>query len=109
MSRPKPDVLLVHNKDRDGIRVLELLEAEAIWTVKYTGLEDDGTFINLRSRNTMLDYPGPKYGRVAFANEGAAHLLCRKLRKQFRDPNFHVFRLDGGVQVDLRDGPDGTR
>jgi hypothetical protein len=104
MSRPKPDVVLVQNLDRDGIRVRELLEAPAIWTVKYTGLNEDGLFVNVRTRNTLLNYPGPKYPRVAFANEGAAHLLCRKLRQQFKDPNFFVFKLAAGEQVEDKNG-----
>ena len=100
MSRPKPDVILSLPMDRQGIKVIEVLEAPAIWTVKYTGLNDDGLFVNLRSRNTLLNYPGPKYPRASFANPGAAHLLCRKLRAQSRDPNFHVFKLTGGEQVE---------
>lgn len=85
-GRPKPDVLDSRTDSR--YFALEILAAEAYWTVFYRGQP-----MSVRKRNTLVDFPGPKYCKTAFPNHGFAWLLCRRLRKIFRSNDFQVYRM----------------
>ena len=93
MSRPRPRVL-TEITDRNTYRCEQVLAAEGIWAVFY-----DGTPINLRSMNLLVQYPGPKYKKVSFANPGHAKNLARKLNAQFRTDSFTVVLLQQGTRV----------
>jgi len=97
MSRPKPDVLL-NFTDPKTFKSEQVLKAEAIFAVFF-----DGQPINLRSLNTLLDYPGPKYKKVSFSNPGHAFNLAEKLNKLFKTDKFMVYMLTGGVMVTEND------
>lgn len=90
MSRPKPTVLLEHI-DKKTYRAEQVLDAEAIWAVFYNGKP-----FNLKSLNSITNYPGPKYKKVSFSNPGHAHNLAKKLNDMFNTDAFAVYRLTSG-------------
>lgn len=94
MSRPKPRVLLDHT-DPKTYRSEQVLEANGIYAVFYKSLP-----INLRTLNTLVSYPGPKYRKVSFSNPGHAHNLAEKLNKLFKCDDFTVHLLTEGRRVD---------
>jgi hypothetical protein len=90
MSRPKPTVLLEHI-DKKTYRAEQVLDAEAIWAVFYNGKP-----FNLKSLNSITNYPGPKYKKVSFSNPGHAHNLASKLNDMFNTNDFAVYKLTAG-------------
>ena len=90
MSRPKPTVLLEHI-DKKTYRAEQVLDAEAIWAVFYSGKP-----FNLKSLNSITNYPGPKYKKVSFSNPGHAHNLAKKLNDMFNTDEFAVYKLTAG-------------
>ena len=94
MSRPKPSVLLDYT-DPKTYKAEQVLKAEAIYAVFL-----DGKPINLRSLNTLLDYPGPKYKKVSFSNPGHAFNLAEKLNALFKTNRFEVFMLTSGQKIE---------
>ncbi len=97
MSRPKPSILLNYT-DPKTYKSEQVLKAEAIYAVFY-----DGQPINLRSLNSLLDYPGPKYKKCSFSNRGHAFNLAEKLNKLFKTDKFAVFALTQGDQITEKD------
>ena len=93
MSRPKPTVVL-ENINRITYKSEQVLEADAIWAVFYK----DKPF-NLKSSNTLTNYPGPKYKKVSFSNPGHAHNLAKKLNDLFTSEDFTVVKLTSGETV----------
>jgi hypothetical protein len=93
MSRPKPTVLLEALNKRT-YKAEQVLEAEAIYSVFYKGKP-----INLRTLNTLVSYPGPKYKKVSFSNPGHAFNLAERLNKIFGVDDFAVYKLTGGEIV----------
>jgi len=93
MARPKPTVLLEHT-DKSTYKTLQVLKASAIYAVFY-----QGSPINVRSLNKLIDYPGPKYKKVSFVNAGSAFNLADKLNKQFSTNDFTVVELTSGLQL----------
>jgi hypothetical protein len=78
MSRPRPNILLEFVEPKT-YKSEQVLEAEDIFAVFY-----DGSPINLRSiKNTLIDYPTPKYRKSLFVNPGHAFNLAEKLNKLF--------------------------
>ena len=97
MSRPRPNIIAEHT-DRRTYRTLQVLAATGIWAVFY-----DGAPINLKTVNTLVNYPGPKYKKVSFSNRGHAINLARKLNAQFQTQLFTVVLLTQGDDVDIGD------
>ena len=93
MSRPKPNILLDHT-DRKSYKSEQVLAAEGIWAVFYKNKP-----FNLKSANTLNNYPGPKYKKVSFSNPGHAFNLAERLNKKFSTDKFSVVRLDQGTEV----------
>ena len=93
MSRPKPTVILDYT-DPKTYKAEQVLVAEAIYAVFL-----DGKPINLRSLNSLVNYPGPKYKKVSFSNPGHAFNLAEKLNKLFKTDRFKVFKLTSGIQI----------
>ena len=93
MSRPKPTILL-EAVNKHTYKAEQVLVAEAIFSVFY-----DGNPINLRTLNTLVSYPGPKYKKVSFSNSGHAFNLAARLNKLFDTDKFAVLRLEGGKVV----------
>jgi hypothetical protein len=95
MSRPKPHILLNHT-DPKTYKSQQVLEANGIYAVFYQGKP-----INLRTLNSLVSHPGPKYLKTAFSgNPGHCHNLSEKLNKLFKTDQFKVFLLTEGVPVD---------
>jgi hypothetical protein len=93
MSRPKPKVLIeVTNKET--YKTDQVLASDGIWAVFY-----DDQPINLKTQNMLIQYPGPKYKKVSFSNQGHAINLARKLNKQFNTDKFTVMLLSDGEQI----------
>lgn len=90
MSRPKPTILLEHI-NKKNYKSEQILEAEAIWAVFYKGQP-----FNLKSANSLTNYPGPKYKKVSFSNPGHARNLAKKLNQTFNTSHFEVIRLTAG-------------
>jgi hypothetical protein len=93
MSRPKPQVL-VEITDRSTYKTEQVLAAEGIWAVFF-----DGAPINLKTANMLVQYPGPKYKKVSFSNQGHAINLAKKLNTQFKTDKFSVVLLRQGETV----------
>lgn len=93
MARPKPDILLEHT-NKSNYKAEQVLKADAIYAVFY-----DGEPINLRTLNTLVSYPGPKYKKCSFSNSGHAFNLAEKLNKLFKTDKFEVYRLTHGEKI----------
>ena len=93
MSRPKPKIL-VEITNRTTYKTEQVLAAEGIWAVFF-----DGAPINLKTANMLVQYPGPKYKKVSFSNQGHAINLAKKLNTQFRTDKFSVVLLKQGEQI----------
>jgi hypothetical protein len=87
MSRPKPTVLL-ENVDKASYKCEQVLKADAIWAVFY-----QGTPFNLKSFNSLTNYPGPKYKKTSFSNPGHAHNLAQRLNTMWKTTEFTVVRF----------------
>lgn len=95
MARPKPKILQEH-VDTKSYRSEQVLAADAIYAVFYQGKP-----INLRSLNTLVNFPGPKYKKVSFSNPGHAINLAERLNKLFKSEDFTVVKLVTGEIIDL--------
>jgi hypothetical protein len=93
MSRPKPQVL-VELTNRNTYKTEQVLAAEGIWAVFF-----DGKPINLKTSNLLVQYPGPKYKKVSFSNQGHAINLAKKLNTQFKTDKFSVVLLTQGKTI----------
>lgn len=93
MSRPRPQILL-EALNRSTYKAEQVLQAEAIYSVFYQGKP-----INLRTLNTLVSYPGPKYKKVSFSNPGHAFNLAERLNKIFSTDDFAVVKLTQGEVV----------
>lgn len=93
MSRPKPDVLL-EKTDKATYKTEQILAANGIWAVFY-----DGKPINLKTSNMLVQYPGPKYTKVSFSNQGHAINLAKKLNSKYNTDKFSVVLLTQGEHI----------
>lgn len=93
MSRPKPTILL-EAVNRSSYKAEQVLAADAIYSVFFQGKP-----INLRTLNTLVSYPGPKYKKVSFSNPGHAFNLAGRLNKMFDTDEFCVVKLTQGDVV----------
>lgn len=93
MSRPKPDIILEHTNPKN-YKSEQVLKADAIYSVFYQGMP-----INLRSLNTLVNYPGPKYKKVSFSNSGHAFNLAERMNKLFNTKDFQVVKLTQGEVI----------
>jgi hypothetical protein len=92
MARPKPTILteiLDSNYNSE-----QILKADAIYAVFY-----EDAPMNLRTLNTLIDYPGPKYKKSSFSNSGHAFNLALRLNKRFDTDKFTVIKLTDGETI----------
>ena len=99
MSRPKPRIL-AELTNRNTYRTEQVLAATGIYAVFY-----DDQPINLKTANLLVSYPGPKYKKVSFSNQGHAINLAKKLNAQFRTDKFTVKLLQQGATIYPCDTP----
>jgi len=99
MSRPKPDILLEFT-NKNTYKSEQVLASAGIWSVFY-----QNNPINLKSFNSLVGYPGPKYKKVSFSNPGHAINLAKKMNKLFKTKDFTVVLLDSGTTVFHEDEP----
>tara|TARA_B100000035_G_C20631662_1_gene392658 strand:- start:149 stop:451 length:303 start_codon:yes stop_codon:yes gene_type:complete len=92
MARPKPNIIL-DSVDKN-YNSEQILEAGAIFAVYY-----ENKPINLRTLNTLVNYPGPKYKKVSFSNSGHAFNLADRLNKKFNTDQFTVVKLLDGETI----------
>ena len=92
MARPKPTIIL--DQVDKNYNSEQILKAEAIYAVYY-----EGKPINLRTTNTLVNYPGPKYKKVSFSNSGHAFNLADRLDKKFNTDLFSVVKLTDGEPI----------
>lgn len=93
MSRPKPKVL-IESINRQTYSSEQVLAASGIWAVFY-----DGSPINLRFCNILVDNKGTKYRKVSFSNSGHAINLAKKLNVKFNTDKFTVVLLSQGETI----------
>ena len=93
MARPKPDILIEYTNSKT-YKSEQVLKADAIFAVYY-----ENTPINLRTLNSLVNYPGPKYKKTSFSNPGHAHNLAQKLNELFSCEDFKVYKLSSGEIV----------
>lgn len=72
----------------------QILESEAIWAVFFQGAP-----FNLKSLNSLTNYPGPKYKKTSFSNPGHALNLAKKLNSMFKTNEFSVYKLTDGEEI----------
>ena len=101
MARPKPKILMEFT-DPKSYRSEQILDADAIYAVFH-----DGKPINLRSLNSLVNFPGPKYKKVSFSNSGHAFNLATRLNKLFKTDKFSVVKLLQGEIIVEEDGEQG--
>ncbi len=94
MSRPKPSILLDYT-DPKTYKSEQVLKADAIYAVFY-----EGKPVNLRSLNSLINYPSAKYKKSSFSNKGHAFNLAEKLNKLFKTDKFAVFALTVGERIE---------
>ena len=97
MARPKPIILLEHT-DSKTYRSEQILKADAIYAVYF-----EGEAINLRSLNSLVNFPGPKYKKCSFSNPGHAINLAQRLNKLFKTDKFEVYKLSQGERIELEE------
>jgi len=95
MARPKPKILQEH-VDSKSYRSEQILAADGIYAVFYNEQP-----INIRSLNTLVNFPGPKYIKVSFSNSGHAINLAQRLNKLFKCEDFSVVKLHQGETIEL--------
>lgn len=93
MSRPKPTVKLEYTSSAT-YKCEQVLDAEAIWAVFYQNKP-----FNLKSSNSLTNYPGPKYKKTSFSNPGHAFNLAKKLNSMFKTEDFTVVKLTEGETI----------
>lgn len=93
MSRPKP-LIILEVVDKKTYVSEQILSSHGIWAVYY-----DGNPINLRNQNLLVNYPGPRYKKTAFANPGHAINLAKKLNQQYKTDKFTVVLCNKGEQI----------
>lgn len=84
--------------DPKSFRSEQILDAEAIYAVFHKGKP-----VNLRSLNSLVNYPGPKYKKVSFSNSGHAFNLAQRLNKLFKTTDFVVVKLTQGEVITEED------
>ena len=87
MSRPKP-VILKEYTDKKTYRTEQVLQADAIWAVFYQNKP-----FNLKSFNSLTNYPGPKNKKTSFSNPGHAHNLAQRLNSMWNTEDFKVIKF----------------
>lgn len=97
MSRPKPTIILSYTNPTT-YKAEQILEASAVYAVYYQGKP-----INIRSVNSLIDYPGPKYKKSSFSNSGHAFNLADRLNKMFSTNDFAVHELVAGKLITEED------
>jgi hypothetical protein len=97
MARPKP-VIIAEHTNQQTYRSEQVLKADAIYAVFF-----QGSPINLRSLNSLTNYPGPKYKKVSFSNSGHAFNLADRLNRMFKSVEFTVVKLTDGEEIDESD------
>ena len=95
MARPKPTILMEFT-DPKNYRSEQILAADAIYAVFH-----EGQPINLRSLNSLVNFPGPKYKKVSFSNPGHAINLAQRLNTLFKTDEFEVYVLTNGEKLEL--------
>ncbi len=93
MSRPKPEIVMSYT-DPKTYKSEQILRADAVYAVFFNGEP-----INLRSVNSLVNYPGPKYKKSAFSNPGHSFNLAEKLNRMFKTTKFEVYKLISGKKV----------
>jgi hypothetical protein len=93
MARPKPTIILEYTNSKT-YKSEQVLAADYIYAVYYNSQP-----INLRTLNSLVNYPGPKYKKVSFSNAGHAFNLAERLNKVFKTDQFVVWKLTGGEIV----------
>ena len=93
MSRPKPTVLIEHT-NKQSYKTEQVLASEGVWAVFF-----DSKPINLKTSNLLTQFPGPKYKKVSFSNQGHAINLAKKLNTQFKTDKFSVVLLTQGETI----------
>lgn len=89
MARPKPIVLL-EAVNKHTFNAEQVLKCDSIYIVVFQNKP-----INLRSLNTLVSYPGPKYKKVSFSTKASADNLANRLNKLFNTTEFGVAEFNG--------------
>jgi len=97
MSRPKP-LIILEAINKHTYKSEQVLNAEAIYSVFHNSKP-----INIRTLNTLVNYPGPKYKKVSFSNPGHAFNLRDRLNKLFQTDLFTVVKLMQGEVIEEHD------
>jgi hypothetical protein len=93
VSRPKPEIVMSYT-DPKTYKSEQILKADAVYAVFF-----NGSPINLRSLNSLVNYPGPKYKKSSFSNPGHSFNLAEKLNKMFKTDKFQVYKLTTGTCI----------
>jgi len=91
---------MVEITDKQTYKTQQVLKANGIYAVFF-----QGSPINFKTANLLVQHPGPKYKKVSFSNPGHAVNMAKKLNTQFKTEDFTVVLLQQGEQI----YPDGNK
>lgn len=91
MSKKKPEILL-EKVDPETYKSTQILSGDHLYSVCYRGKP-----INMRTLNKLVSYPGPRYKKTVYTNEGYAKGLARRLNEMFDTDEFTVVKLTPGT------------
>ncbi len=83
MSRPKPTIILEHRDE--NYDAIQIIKAEYVYAITYKDKP-----IGIRTMNTLMNYPGPKYLKSTFTNSAHAFNRSDKLNEMFSTTDFNV-------------------
>jgi hypothetical protein len=90
MPRRTPTVL-IEKTDSETYITEQVIECDGLYAVFYKGKP-----FNLRILNKLIDYPGPKYKKIAFPGVGHAYNLADRLNKLYNCDDFKVYKITTG-------------
>lgn len=83
MSRPKPTILLEHRDE--NYDAIQIIKAEYVYAITYKDKP-----VGIRTMNTLINYPGPKYLKSTFTNSAHAFNRRDKLNEIYNTTDFNV-------------------
>ena len=83
MSRPAPKIIL-ETRD-DDYNATQVLKADTVYAIYYGDQP-----VALRTRNALIDYPGPKYKKTTFNNSAHGFNRVDELNSAFNTTKFNL-------------------
>lgn len=96
MSRPAPKIILeTRDEDYDATQVLK---ADTVYAIYYGDQP-----VALRTKNALIDYPGPKYKKTTFNNSAHGFNRVDELNSLFNTDLFNLREMSASKVVSRED------